>query len=94
MAYRIIYGVGTMRKQIIKSTPRKWRAGLLGVIAAVLAVSMMVPQAHLWIRDLLLPGDEDITAAALEGMASDLSNGETVREAVEAFCKEILAGGT
>lgn len=94
MAYRIIYGEGTIRKQIIKLTPRKWKAGLLGVIAAVLAVSMMVPQARLWIRDLLLPGDEDITAAALEGMASDLSSGETVREAVEAFCKEILAGGT
>jgi hypothetical protein len=53
----------------------------------------MVPQGRLWLRDLLLPGDEEITASALEGMVSDLRAGEPVREAVEAFCREILAGG-
>ena len=59
-----------------------------------LAVSLMVPQGRLWLRDLLLPGNEDVTAAALESMVTDLRDGEAIGQAVESFCKEILAGGT
>jgi hypothetical protein len=53
----------------------------------------MLPRGRLWFRDLLLPGDEQVTSAALEGMVSDLRSGEPIGEAVETFCREILAGG-
>jgi hypothetical protein len=59
----------------------------------VLAVTFMLPRGRLWFRDLLLPGDEQVTSAALEGMVSDLRSGEPIGEAVETFCREILAGG-
>ena len=72
----------------------KWRRWAIAVSAAALAVAMLVPQGRLWLRDLMLPGDEEITAAALEGMVEDLRAGEPLGEAVEAFCKEIIAGGT
>jgi hypothetical protein len=53
----------------------------------------MLPRGRWWFRDLLLPGDEQVTSAALEGMVSDLRSGEPIGEAVETFCREILAGG-
>ena len=71
----------------------KWKKWGAAIAAAGLAVTLMVPRGRLWVRDILLPGDEDITAAALEGMVSDLRSGEPLGDAVETFCKEILAGG-
>lgn len=71
----------------------KWKKWGAAFAAAGLAVTLMVPRGRLWVRDLLLPGDEDITAAALEGIVSDLRAGEPLGEALETFCKEIIAGG-
>lgn len=71
----------------------KWKKWGAAIAAVGLAVTLMVPRGRLWVRDLLLPGDEDITAAALEGMVSDLRSGEPLGDAVETFCKEILSGG-
>ena len=39
----------------------------------------------------LLPGDPAVTAAALENMAADLKAGQSVRDAITAFCAEIIA---
>ena len=38
----------------------------------------------------LLPGEPSVTAAALDNMANSLQEGETLQEAITAFCREIL----
>ena len=93
MGYRIIYDKGTIHKETVRARRFRWKRWGIGFAGVALAAALMVPQGRLWLRDLLLPGDEEITASALEGMVSDLRAGEPVREAVEAFCREILAGG-
>jgi hypothetical protein len=94
MGYRITYENGVIRKQAVRVRQVKWKRWGAGAAATGLAIALMFPAGRLRIRDLLLPGDEEITAAALEGMVSDLRAGEPVGEAVESFCREIIASGT
>ena len=42
----------------------------------------------------LLPGDPRITAAALETLRENLTAGETLSDAVTAFCREIIHGAS
>ena len=42
--------------------------------------------------DWLLPGNPEITEAALKEMIDKLSAGEAFSDAVTAFCREIIAG--
>lgn len=94
MGYRITYENDVIRKSVLRIPCLRWRRWGIGLGAAALAVSLLIPGGRLWLRDLLLPGDEEITASALESMIADLRSGEPVGEAVEAFCKEIISGGT
>lgn len=86
MGYRIVYG-----KQEKKIIPFK----RIGVIAAVIAVSAMLlwPASRSAVAEILLPGDAEITAKALQTMAEELGEGQGIGEAVTAFCQEIIAGG-
>ena len=94
MAYRITYSEGSISKQTVASRKINWKPILIGVFAGVLALTLVIPAGRLWLRDLLLPGDEDITAGALEALAEDLGDGVPLGEAVDAFCYEIIHGQT
>ncbi len=93
MGYRITYENGIIRKKAVGERRFRWKRWGCGCLGVALAVALMLPQGRLLVRDLLLPGDEDVTAAALEEMVENIRAGEPVGEAVEAFCREILAGG-
>jgi len=86
MGYRIVYG-----KQEKKIIPLK----RIGAIAAGIAVSAVLlwPASRSAVTEILLPGDEEITAKALQTMVEDLGEGNGIGEAVTAFCREIIAGG-
>ena len=87
MGYKIIYPpVGKRRYPMGRSMP-VWLlpASILG--AAILAITLYNGSAG-W----LLPGDPEVTEAALYEMIERLSEGEAFGEAVTAFCKEIIAG--
>ena len=43
-----------------------------------------------WVQKYLLPGDPEVTAAALEQMVDDLRSGYSFADAVTAFCREIM----
>ena len=94
MGYRISYENGVIRKETRQKPRIKWKKWALCVSTAALAVTLCLPRGRLWVRDLVLPGDAEVTAAALEGMVCDLRDGEPMGEALEAFCREILAGGS
>lgn len=38
----------------------------------------------------LIPGNADVTSAAFSGMVEDIGGGESVRQALLTFCKEII----
>jgi hypothetical protein len=94
MAYRITYSEGSISKQTVASRKINRKPILIGIFAGVLALTLVIPAGRLWLRDLLLPGDEDITAGALEALAEDLGDGVSLGEAVDAFCYEIIHGQT
>jgi hypothetical protein len=62
---------------------------LLLVVAAVTVKSVGLQ----WVREVLLPGDPAVTAAALEGFVLDIKEGDTLVDAITAFCQEIVNGG-
>lgn len=91
MSYRITYtSFGEEKKR--PAGNRKWT----GVMAAVLVIALVfgaiaVKNTGLrWVQNYLLPGDPAVTAAALEGMIEDLKNGDSLGNAVTAFCREIV----
>ena len=90
MAYRMEYGMNTpvicTTKKIRKpqkSNTRKWVA--LGLIIALIALCTMT--------DILIPGDVDVTKAAMSQLLSNVRNGEQVVDAFAVFCQTVLQGG-
>ena len=41
-------------------------------------------------RSLLIPGDPQVTSDAFSELTQELAEGESVKEAVTAFCKQII----
>ncbi len=92
MGYRIEYDGSTAQKTIIRISKGKKRL-MLTILAAVLTLGAVAfPRSRGILRDLLLPGDEEVTTAALEGLVEDLKEGEPFGDAVETFCREIIYG--
>ncbi len=89
MGYRIEYEkIG----KISQRTEKRWTGVLMGTLVIVLVLgAIAVKTVGLeWVQEVLLPGDPDVTAAALEGMVEDLRSGEGIAEAFKAFCQEII----
>lgn len=90
MAYRIKYNlVGPDRKSTQKNK-RAWTIVIILGIGGLMAIALHLP----WARNLLLPGDSAVTAAALEGLAENLQQGESLMDAITVFCRSIIANGT
>ena len=89
MAYQIRYD--SVKAPKGKSVGlRGWMAA--SVVVLLIAGALVVKSAWLpWVQDVLLPGDPAVTAAALEEMMVDLREGQSLKETLTAFCREILA---
>lgn len=93
MGYRIDYGS-------MKTSKRKDKLSFTGIMAMtagflvlfVLLTSVFWSSGRQKLRDFLLPGDPAVTGQALETMVSQLKDGESISEAVGAFCQEVLDG--
>ena len=92
MGYEISYpSFGEEKKYKGK---RKWKPSAWFSIALVVALvfgalsikGRMLP----WVRQYLLPGDPEVTAVALDGLWEDLRAGDSLPEALAAFCREIV----
>lgn len=88
MAYQVQYGVS--RHDRSNGGVGKWIAMTLLVI--LVAGLLVAGQNMSW--NWLLPGDPRITAAALETLRENLTAGETLSDAVTAFCREIIHGAS
>lgn len=90
MAYRIKYNlVGPDRQTTQKSKRTRTIITILG-IAGLVTIALRLP----WAQNLLLPGDAAVTAAALESLAKNLQQGESLMDAITVFCRNIIAHGT
>ncbi len=91
MSYRIDYGSREALRMPLK--PKRPLSALAAAfcVLALVAGAMTVKHAGLsWVETYLLPGDPAVTAAALENLAKDLREGESLSDAVTAFCQEIM----
>ncbi len=67
-----------------------------GVIAVVLICVLVMGAVAIktvglpWVETFLIPGDPEVTQAALQDMVSNLQEGQSIGEAVTAFCREIV----
>lgn len=95
MGYRITYeSFGEERK--MPANKRRNSAIAAGIlVAALITGAFAVKHTGLrWVQEYLLPGDPAVTAAALEGFAQDLKEGESIKDAIITFCREIMENGT
>ena len=89
MSFRIQYGISRHEVNSRKTKFKKWLPFLLAVIFLVAGWLISLTEIRF---DWLLPGDPEVTAAALESLRENLAAGESLGEAVTAFCREIING--
>jgi hypothetical protein len=90
MSYRIDYAVSAP-----KGFGRKARSGRPRVLAAVIAACLLLsclafPEEAEALRRALFPWTLSQVRQALADMTAQLRSGDTLRDAVTAFCQEIL----
>ena len=85
MGYRIAYDPS--RKEKFYTTKSK-RVPRWLIMAILTAGAIAVFGDH--IAELLLPGDPQVTSAALSTLVEDLRAGDTFSDAITAFCTHIV----
>lgn len=61
-----------------------------GLLLVCLLVRLLWPASMDKLRQMLIPGDPEVTGRAASEMVSQLHEGVPVGDAVQAFCREIL----
>lgn len=88
MGYRIDYGAG---KPKAEDNRRSWLC--LAAFAVFLGLVIRFwPEGRRAAAEFLFPGGAERACQAAEIFARDLGEGMPVREAAEAFCRDILSG--
>lgn len=91
MGYQIRYDAG----KAVKIALKERKASAIGVLAAGLVVACLLMRL-IWpagvdkLRQMVFPGDPEVTGRAAEQMVSQIHEGVPVGDAVQAFCREIL----
>ena len=91
MSYRVEYSSSGMKRTQIRQ--KNGRALLLTAawfLIFLLVVGGFWPRGAQALRDMLLPGDSAVTAAAWAELTRELHAGAPVGSAVENFCREIF----
>lgn len=91
MGYYIQYDTNIVKTEIqTRATGKKIK---LTWIVMLLVTTILGYTAYSYkdaLQNFILPGDAKITAAALGAFADDLRKGESIGDAVTAFCLEII----
>lgn len=90
MAYKMEYDLISPNKRTTiqlktkcKDRPKRWI--VLGLLIALVAICVFT--------DALIPGDAEVTKAAMNELVNDIKGGEQVVDAFAAFCQTVLQGG-
>jgi len=84
MGYRIVYGRNKRRFRQLK---KRGKTLMLSIVVCV----VLIIAGYFGGAKLLLPGDPDVSATALENMVDSVQGGEKISDAIVAFCREIIA---
>ncbi len=84
MHYRIVYA---RQKHRIPRLSKRQKMIAGTAVVSLLLIAVFLAFGTQW----LLPGDPEVSATALENMVSSVKNGESLSDAVVAFCQEIVA---
>ena len=93
MGYRIIYGDEQQKSRA--GTIRNGGTGLLTALfflLFLLSVKLVFEEETGYLQKVLLPGVGNLAETAVGSLVSSLHNGTPFKEAVTAFCREIIAG--
>lgn len=91
MGYRVEYG--PHRK---KDAPRRWSHLKIQILTTVFLLIFAFGVREIWpegdakLKELLLPGQPSVTESAFENLVADLKEGDSLGDAVTAFCREII----
>ena len=88
MSYNIQYN-SDMNKKYPKNRLRKQLPIKKIVIVSAICVVAYIFTHNGWYK-FLLPGDPDVTASALSSLVDNVSDGVSVKNAVYAFCEDII----
>ena len=92
MSYRVEYSAsGIVRKETKRKNGRIPLLTAVCFLIFLLIVGGYWPRGTQALREMLLPGDSAVTAAAWEELTQELHAGAPVGGAVENFCREIFA---
>lgn len=87
MAYQIKYGPAVKGEKAVGI----WKKRLVVIFLIAMLTSVMeIAGIGSFVRGKLLPGDQEVTANALQTMTDRLREGESVAEVIECFCREII----
>lgn len=90
MGYRIEYG-DVFTKEIIADPPAKRKPiHILVLLTTVCVILFILFSADGKVRDILIPGNAEVTQRAVSGFVDDIKEGEQVKDAITAFCVEII----
>ena len=91
MSYKVQYGKSLKQEHLIKIRKitdfpvAKWVIiSFLSVLVAILA--------RFGYLDFMIPGDREVTKTAFQAMVEDVREGYSMKDAIAAFCGEIIAG--
>lgn len=92
MGYRVEYQPVKKVRGAEKRRSRVLSLSALFFLILCILVSCFLPREAEVMKEVLIPGEAAVTAAALDRFAEELKMGETVRDALMHFCQLVLAG--
>ena len=91
MGYYICYDIKGARKKKRYFKHIKKKHMVYCLCFCVCFGLLMVSDVRQWLWDILCPGDPAVTEAALTQMVLDIKSGNSVSDAITAFCVDILS---
>lgn len=90
MGYRIQYGE-TMTKEFINEAVCKKKVPVITwILIGSFMLAFILGYRIEGMREFLIPGNPDVTEAAVNAFVEDVREGEPIGEAITAFCLEII----
>lgn len=93
MGYAIQYGERMTKEYIPDNNPQAGKKGpLIWISIGLLLGGLLLTDPGKDLCRSLLPGNPDVTGAALEEFAENLSEGRSLLESATVFCREVIDG--
>ena len=92
MGYRIEYGPVKKVRGMEKRISRKAALTGLCFLLFCILVGVFWPERVETLRNLLIPGDPAVTAAAMEELTAELQAGRDLTDSLMNFCLTVLEG--